>query len=148
MKSRFGILCTDEGIMTNNEWDLPRTSFYNTLTNKKIISMKNNQSKYFKLYKEHCDYFFEFIHKNCANLNIILNNVSDYEKILKKDGTIETIEQVKNYCDETNHITYKLNKYIENNFDVKTIGLNIVNYPNDENHAWGIGTSHFIPHII
>ena len=35
LKSRFGILCTDEGIMTNNEWDLPRTSFYNTLTNKK-----------------------------------------------------------------------------------------------------------------
>ena len=52
---------------------------------------------------------------------------------------------MKNYCDETNPITYKLNKYIENNFDVKTIGLNIVNYPNDENHAWGIGTSHFIP---
>ncbi|MBQ2832676.1 MAG: hypothetical protein IJE64_09060 [Methanobrevibacter sp.] len=144
-ESRFGILCSDEGIMTNNEWDLPRTSFYNTLTNKKTLSMKNNSSKYFKLFKEHCTYFFDFIDKNCADLNIILNNVSDSEKILKNDGTIYTIDSVKNYCDETNPITYKLNKYIENNFEVKTIELNIVNYPNDENHAWGIGTSHFIP---
>lgn len=144
-ESRFGILCSDEGVMTNNEWDLPRTSFYNILANKNVISMKNNPSKYFKLFKEYCDYFFDFLHENCVDLNIILNKVSDYDRILDSDGNIRTMETEVSYCNETNPITYKLNKYIENNFDVTTIELNIVNYPNDENHAWGIGTSHFVP---
>lgn len=141
-ESRFGIICYEDNIITNNSWDLHHTEFYKNLKNFKTLSMSNDSKKYLKLYKKNFNLFYDYINNECDNIKIILNKSCDTDKYLDYDGLIKIRET--EYCNEHNPHTYKLNQFIEDNFDVEVIELNIVNYPNDANHKWGTGTSHFI----
>ena len=142
-EARFGILSSNEGVMTNNSWDLHKTEFYKNLKNVNPISMSSNSKKYLKLYKKNFNLFYDYINNECGDINIILNKSCDNEKYVDNDGSIKINDM--EYCIKTNPHIYQLNKVIEDNFDVDIVELNISFYPNDVNHCWGIGTSHFIP---
>lgn len=141
-EAKFGILCFGNEIMTNNTWDLPLTEFYKNLNNFKKMSMAIDSKKYLNLYKKNFHLFYDYVTNEC-NIKLILNKACDNDKYLDNDRLIKT--KKTEFCNEYNRYTYELNKIIENNFDVDVIELNILNYPNDVNHKWGSGTSHFIP---
>lgn len=141
-EAKFGILCFDNKIITNNSWDLHGTEFYKNLNDFKTLSMSIDSKKYLKLYKKNFNLFYDYITNECE-IKLILNKACDNDKYLDNDGLIKTKET--EFCNEYNRYTYELNKLIENHFDVDAIELNILNYPNDVNHKWGSGTSHYIP---
>lgn len=142
-ESRFGIINFEDKIITNNFWDLYDTQFYKSLENFKVLSMATNPKEYLKLYKKNFNLFYEYINNECGDIKLILNKACDTDKYLDNDGSIKIRET--EYCNEHNQYTYKFNRFIEDNFDVDTIELNIMNYPNDVNHKWGPGTSHYVP---
>ncbi len=142
-EARFGIICLDDTIITNNYWDLPFTEYYKTLENFKTVSMATDSKKYLKLYRKNFNQFYNFITNECDNIKIILNKACDTDKYVDYDGQIKIRET--EYCNEYNQYIYQLNRVIEDNYDVDTIELNIMNYPNDVKHKWGVGTSHYIP---
>lgn len=142
-EARFGILCFENNIITNNSWDLHNTLFYKNLGSFNTLSMASNSKKYLKLYSKSFSLFYDYIKEECGDINLILNKACDTDRVLDDDGSIKVVDS--EYCNEFNHYIYKLNKHIEDNYDVDIIELNILNYPNDVNHIWGSGTSHYIP---
>lgn len=141
-ESRFGVIIYDNNIITNNSWDLYNTKFYKNLENFETLNISNNPDEYLKLYKNNFNLFYDYITNEC-DIKLILNKACDTDRYLESDGLIKIRET--EYCNEHNPHTYKLNQYIEDNFDVDVIELNIINYPNDVNHKWGHGTSHYVP---
>lgn len=142
-EARFGIICLDDTVITNNYWDLPFTKYYKTLEDFKTLSMATDSKKYLRLYRKSFNQFYNYITNECDNIKIILNKACDTDKYVDYDGQIKTRET--EYCNEYNQYIYQLNRVIEDNYDADTIELNIMNYPNDVKHKWGVGTSHYIP---
>ena len=142
-EARFGILCYENHIITNNTWNLPSTSFYKSLKDYKTISITDNPKKYLKLYKKNFSLFYDYIKNECNDIKIILNRVCGNDKYLDYDGTLKA--KYEDYCNKINPGIYRLNRCIEDNFEIDVIELNMLNYPNDSNHIWGSGSAHFIP---
>ena len=81
----FGVIIYDDTIITNNKWDSHFTKFYLNIKNKEILTMFNNHDKYFELWKENCDKFFEYMKKEFPETKIVLNKIRGANKVLKTD---------------------------------------------------------------
>lgn len=141
-EARFGVIYLDDTVITNNYWDLPFTEYYNALGNFKIVSMATDSKKYLKLYRKNFNQFYNYISHECNNIKIILNKASETDKYIDYDGQIKIMET--EYCNEYNQYIYQLNKIIEDNYDVNTVELNMMNYPKDLKHNRILGTSPYI----
>ena len=142
-ENRFGILEIDNNqIITNNDWDLPETEFYNNLKIKNPLNMKINKKDYFKLWCENVDLFFDYLDTHCPDTKIVLNEARAAYNVLKKDKTVECNDFYKKESKIVNENIKRLDKYIVKNYDV-----NCLKFDNeilvDENHIWGIGFVHY-----
>lgn len=85
---RMGVLILKNGdIITNNNWDLPATSLYKKLDIDKKLSIQEDTNEFYKLWKENCDIFFEFLEDNCNNTKIVLNSFKQVFKVLKRNSS-------------------------------------------------------------
>ena len=142
-ENRFGVLEIDNNqIITNNDWDLPETKFYNNLKIKNPLNMRINKKDYFKLWCENVDLFFDYLDTHCPDTKIVLNEARAAYNVLKKDKTVECNDFYKKESKIVNENIKMLDKYIVNNYDV-----NCLKFDNetlvDENHIWGIGFVHY-----
>ena len=135
------IILEDGGIITNNNWDLPYTNFYNKLKIKKILTVQNNMQEYFDLWKKSCDLFFDFLDNNCPNTRIILNSFKQCFNVMKEDGTIELNEEFRKNAKSVNKFLKKFDEYIiSKSVDILPFEDNILL---DEKHLWGLGPVHY-----
>lgn len=140
-ESRFGVLQIGNNYITNNDWDLPDTKFYNDITNKKSINMNNNEKLYFALWKIYCDIFFDYLRENFPNLIVILNSTRLCYSY-KKDGSILQNNQFKPIALTSNFHLKLFDDYIKNKKNVFVLNFD-KNTLLDENHIWGPGPVHF-----
>lgn len=143
LEIRMGILYFEDNIITNNNWDLPRTEFYKNLEEKFILNIIDYPEEYFNIWSKYCDLFFNFINKNCPNLKVILNKGRAVDKVIKEDGSIYINPDFTKMANEINFFLDKLDSYIQNNFDVYVINFDFNNTFADENHIWGFGPVHY-----
>lgn len=139
----FGILyCEDGTIISNNTWSLHKTIFYNKLHGKyKILTIQDNTTDYFSLFKYHVNKLFNFLEINCPNTKVILNSVRHSYAYLK-DGNIVSDENFKKYGFNNNNYFEKLENYIIDNFEVDIMYFG-QNYLADSNHMWGLAPHHY-----
>lgn len=142
----FGVICLNDGnIISNNTWNLPKTSFYKYLNHEKdfkILTIADNSQKYFNLYKNSIDLFFDFLDEYCENTKVILNSVrlvSSYVDV--KGDVVNNNSRFKNECFD-NIYFLKLENYIIDNFDVSVMTFNN-NYLADASHMWGLAPHHY-----
>lgn len=127
--------------ITNNP-GLTETIFYKNLKNKRFLTIHKDTEFYFKLWKENCNKFFEYVHKNCPNLKIILNPVRDVYNVLTKDGNIIESDSFKKVAMSNNKYRILFDKYICSNFNVDVLYFD-PNVLADENHIWGLSSFHY-----
>lgn len=139
----MGILYYDNSIITNNEWDLPLTKFYNEMKDKFILKITNFQDEYFLIWSKYCDLFFKFLNIECPNVKVVINMGRQTDKIMKSDGTIYTNSNFTPNKNIINPLLDKFDSYIINNFDVDVIEWDNKKIYGDENHVWGVSPVHY-----
>ena len=144
---RMGVIILENGsIITNNNWDLPCTNFYNKLKIKKILTVQNNTQEYFDLWKRSCDLFFDFLDNNCPNTRIILNSFKQCFNVMKGDGTIELNDEFRKNAKSVNKFLKKFDEYIiSKSVDILPFEDNTLL---DEKHLWGLGPVHYEKNIM
>lgn len=138
----FGVLEYNGIIITNNYWDLPKTKFHTLLENYHKINMYNNPKRYLELYQENSGLFIDFIQKESANTEIILNPVRLGYKILKNDGNITVDKNFKSNAKITNKLLEKVDHTLKKHSNIITLKAK-ENKILDENHEWGLGQVHY-----
>ncbi|MFR8879457.1 MAG: DUF6270 domain-containing protein, partial [Methanobrevibacter smithii] len=140
---RMGVLILKNGdIITNNNWDLPATSLYKKLDIDKKLSIQEDTNEFYKLWKENCDIFFEFLEDNCNNTKIVLNSFKQVFKVLKRNSSTYINNDFKKQAKSTNKFLKKLDDYIIKNHDIDVLYFD-ENTLADENHLWGLGPVHY-----
>lgn len=117
----FGVIIYDDTIITNNKWDSHFTKFYLNIKNKEILTMFNNHDKYFELWKENCDKFFEYMKKEFPETKIVLNKIRGANKVLKTDKSYYISSSYSERTEKLNNVLEELEQYIIDNYDVKVI---------------------------
>lgn len=138
----FGIIDLGNGSYITKNMNIEETEFYKNLNFKRTLTIQKDTKEYFKLWKENCNLFFEFIEKNCPDVNIILNPNRHVDKLLKSDGSIVPSETFKLDCKLYNGYRTILDEYILKNFDVDVLMFDD-NICGDENHLWGPYSLHY-----
>ena len=139
----MGILYFDNCIITNNDWDLPRTELYRNMDDKLIFKITDFSDEYFCIWSKYCDLFFKFLELNCPDVKVILNSGRQTDKILKQDNTVYIESSFTSEAKIINYYLDKLDSYIYNNFDVEVIEFDYENTYLDENHLWGLAPMHY-----
>lgn len=140
----YGILDLGGGEFITNNIGINQTEFFRQFDNIKELRIQHNPKKYFKLFSNNCDLFFQFIEENCPDSNVILNPNRHVATLIKKDGEIEEDDSLKNECLKFNKFRDILDEYILNNFDVDILNFS-KDTKADENHLWGIYSLHYEP---
>lgn len=138
----FGVLFTDRGIITNNEWDYTQTDFYNNLKIIRTCSFKDNPYEYYVLWTNYCDKFFKYINDNFPNTKIILNRVNIVDKVKDKDGNYYIEPLFTKRVVKLNPLLDLIEGYLISNHDVIVVDLT-ENVTSDENHIWGKSLVHY-----
>lgn len=137
-----GILELSDGNFITYSPDVRDSKIYDKLEKVRVLNLKNDTVEYLKLFKKHCDLFFNFLEDNAPNLNVILN-VSRYSfEIIKDDGKLYENNEFKLISEEHNKYRRMLDNYIMNKYDVEILPFNF-NTVIFENHPFGYAPSHF-----
>lgn len=133
--------CNNGKYITFNHTDLKHTPFYKRIKNDNL-NIQIDEEGFYKIWKERCDKFFDFMDKNCPNTIIILNSSKFVSKMLKSNGEIVETPQYINKCTINNYYNSMLENYICNNFDVEVLEFdeNTLSY---EEHKWGHFPVHY-----
>ena len=96
------------------------SDFYKNEDNKELLTIQKNTLEYINLWVDSCDKFFNFIEKNCPDLNIVLNTVRSSTKLINNDGEIFEKKGYNRFI--PNHCYRSiLDEYILQNFDVDVL---------------------------
>lgn len=139
--ARMGVLFFNDTIVTNNNWEIPKTKLCNEITNCKTLKIEEEPDKYLNLFYESFDLFFKFIRKNLPDLKIVLNKARAINK-MENQGKVEYINYHLNMS-EFNYYWNLLDEYIEENFDVDVVNFDNTNVFIDKNHVWKPGPVHY-----
>lgn len=138
-----GILELEDGTLITHNKDIQLTELYEHLEKKRIITMQNNTLEYYKLFKENCDEFFNYLQKHRPDLKVILNMTRWVPNIIKKNGDIEVLYApfIKPSQRHNKHRCI-LDEYICKNYDVDILPFDESTL-SLENHWGGFHPSHF-----
>ena len=137
----FGIICFNNDIISYNP-DLELTDYYKQIGEFIHLRILDTPNEYFEMWSKSCDLFFNFLKNNCPNIKVILNNAKPFDKFLNDDGSVRTDINYTKHCKVVVPHLNKLNRYIEEKYDVKSINYENIYYL-DENHMWGKGPEHY-----
>ena len=140
--AKWGVIDLGDKYITNNLWDLPNTKFYKDLSEVKTLTFKNDSNKFFRLWKESFDSFFNFLDINCPDLKLIINPIKNVCHVRGKDGSIEINEILKNSFTNENEYMEKFNRYICQNYDIEILNFDD-NTLASNSHQWGLNSVHF-----
>ncbi|AUS11686.1 hypothetical protein EYI23_15225 [Bacillus subtilis] len=131
--------------ITNNRWTLPKTNYYKlSIQNKKqSFNIEDHFEKYFSLWKQKFNLFYNYVKLNCPDIKIMLNSArnvhhffdkEEKKKLLINGGNIKIID-----VDYYNRVWSKFDAYVLDSFsDVEAISLfENKKYNSYENHPWG-----------
>ena len=138
----FGLINTEYGFLTNNTWDYPQTKFYDNLEKKEEFNIKLYPHKYYEMWTESCDKFFDYMNKNYPDIKIILNKIKIVDKVKDKEGNFYTEEKYTQIGEDLNPKIKIFEEYIEANYDVIVIDLTNDIY-SEEEHIWGKNIVHY-----
>lgn len=142
-ESQASICCFDEKIITNVDM-LNKVKFYDDLNDFEIISMENNPKKYFKLWVESINLFFDYLDLECSNVDVVLHKVRNNSCILRDGGNLSLDFSLNSYCNKFNPIIHKFDRYVEKKFDIDTLELNQIDYPIIKSMGVDFNSSNFI----
>ena len=146
---KYGVLKFNDTYITGSRlwdddiWGMEKTEFFKeNESNLSFLRLDNDFKEYFNLWKDAIDKFFNFMLINYPNVKIILCEVQFVDYVLKKDGSYVLNPFFKEHVDYLNPLAKKLDKYVEDNYDVRVIEFP-KNITADENHIWGVGSEHY-----
>ena len=140
----FGVVDLGDGKFITNNLKLDQTAFFKNLEDYEILTIFNNFEKYFKIWINACDLFFNFLKNNCPSIKVILNTNRHVFKVLKSNGSIVESNTFQEHCDKFNKYRDILDEYILRNYDVDVLFFD-ENIFADENHIWGNYSLHYEP---
>ena len=143
LEVRLGILYFETHIMTNNTWHLSKTEFYKTLHDKFVLKMSEFPDEYYLIWTKYVNIFFKFLEIYCPNIKIILNKGRYQDKVLKSNGTKYINTQITTKANIINPLLDKLDSFITDNYNVRTIEFDYENTYLDEEHIWGFAPVHY-----
>lgn len=140
---KFGVCMTQDKIITNNYWNLPNTPLFESLENKKFLTVQSNPVEYYKLWCENCDLFFKFLNEFKPDVKVILNPVRNSTSFIDLDGSVVNVKGglYKRLILENIYIQM-FDEYILNNFDVDVLIFDKV-HKADKNHPWNFNYVHY-----
>lgn len=138
----FGVVDIGNNHYVTNNIRIDQTNFYKNLENKRVLKITDNKKEYFKLWKEHCDLFFNFMNENCPNIKIILNPSRHISRVLSENGLISINNKYEDECNLYNSYRDLLDEYIVKNFDIDVLIFDDNTLINS-NHLWGSSSLHY-----
>lgn len=137
----FGIVDIGDGQFITNNIGLDKTDFFKNLEYKRLFRIEYDIDNYYKLWKENCKLFFNYMHENCPQLKVILNCSRPVYKFSSNEQS-ENLE-LKQML-HTSHIYFRdlFDRYILENFDVDVLIFDEKTLAN-KNHIWGIHPTHY-----
>lgn len=119
----FGVVFSEDKIMTNNDWYLCNTTFYNELPNKHILKIEKNTKDYLSVWIPAFMNFMDFMKINVPNCEIIVNKARFSNHILDNNN-IYYLPPIDNY----NTIWEIVDNYIISKYELKYIELDHSKY--------------------
>lgn len=137
----FGVVFSEDKIMTNNKWYLCNTTFYKELTNKFVLKIEENSQDYFSVWQPALRNFMNFMKINVPNCEIIINKARFSNRILDNDN-IHYLPPVDNY----NKIWEKLDDFVISKYGLKFIEMDHSKYYLSKNPTlgWTIFYLHYL----
>lgn len=131
-----GVIEFDGGKYITNFTDFDKTEFYSKLKDLRVINVFNHPDTFFKIWRKHCDKFFDFLKVHCPDTKVILAEVRALDVVQREDGLLYVEPNFTRRAKLSNIYYKKLEDYIKQNFDVS-----VVKFDKDtvlkENHNWG-----------
>lgn len=139
---RWGILSFEDTYITKSDYIFETNFYKNNKEKLRPITIYDNESEYFELWKKNCDKFFEYLSKNYPNLKVILQKIELKDHYIKFDGTYGFRQDFHDQAQKLNPYFKKLEQYIEDNHDVI-----VIPFPSDtcldEGNIWGLYSTHY-----
>ncbi len=137
----FGVVFSNDNIMTNNHWYLCNTTYYKELPQKFILKIENDTSNYLSVWMPAMENFMRFIKNNLPNCNVIINKARFGNRVLE-NNTVSYLQPLSLY----NEIWDKIDNYVINKFHLKYIQLDHSKYFLTKNHTLGWNLFHLHYH--
>ncbi|MBE0313571.1 hypothetical protein HA450_00095 [Xanthomonas citri pv. punicae] len=137
----FGVVFSEDKIMTKNDWYLCNTTFYNELPNKFILKLDQNSQEYLSVWIPALINFMNFMEKNVPDCQVIINKARFSNRILD-DDSVYLLPSLDKY----NEIWNVLDNYVISKYGLKSIELDHSEYYLAKNPTlgWKIFHLHYL----
>lgn len=144
-----GVQKVENSYLTYRPYLFSKTDVYNKLDKADVISLYKNSKRFLEIWKKAVNELFRYMKEYVPNCKIVLNKArlaTQYKD--EKSGEIKFIFDNKKVrkldVDLHNFWWRRLDRYIENNFDVQVIDYEDHDYLANENHSWKLSYGHFV----
>lgn len=119
----FGVLFSEDKIMTHNDWLFLNTTFYQELPNKFVLKLVKNSKDYLSIWIPAFVNFMNFMKTNVPNCEIIINKARFSNRILHNDS-IQYLPSLDNH----NEIWKILDNYVISKYGLRYIEMDHSKY--------------------
>lgn len=120
----FGVVFSQDRILTNNNWYITGTSFYREMPEKFTLKIGSNSADYLSVWLPAINKFFEFLKQNVPNCEVIINKARFSNRLLDGDGNLSHIPSMDGY----NEVWNVLDNFVISKYDLKCIELDHSKY--------------------
>lgn len=138
--ARFGVLQIGNSWITDNQWKIGQTNYYEQLKNNSKLSMSAKRVDFIKLFEESVIKFRNFLSTHLPECNIYLNSSRGVN--FYRDG-LSNIKMVSSTINEHNKNWDELDNIFQKNIDCRRIVPNIRFVGSALDHPWGKGPIHY-----
>lgn len=137
----FGVVFSEDNIMTHNDWYLCNTTFYKELPKKFVLKVDKNAEEYLSVWLPALGNFMNFMKNNVPNCEVIINKARFSDRILDNDS-IYQLPSLDNY----NKIWDILDDYVISKYGLRYIELDHSKYYLAKNPTlgWKIFQLHYL----
>lgn len=137
----FGVVFSEDNIMTHNDWYLCNTTFYSELPKKFVLKVDKNAEEYLSVWLPALSNFMNFMKTNVPNCEIIINKARFSDRILDNDS-IYQLPSLDNY----NKIWDIMDDYVISKYGLRYIALDHSKYYLAKNPTlgWKIFHLHYL----
>ncbi|PGL72939.1 DUF6270 domain-containing protein [Bacillus sp. AFS055030] len=139
---RYGIVKTGDTFITNNPSTLRKTTFYKEKKHDYHIHSNNKFNEFFPIFKEKFAEFITWKNENLPNTKIVLNKFRFTKDYAKGNKLYEFDLNKYPYLDKENNNFEVIEKFLEENYDLRIINNLNVDYIGDGQHPYGVNPWH------
>lgn len=138
--ARFGVLQVGNSWITNNQWKIGQTDYYEQLNDNLRLSMFENKANFIKLFEKSVIKFRDFLSACIPECKIFLNSARGVN--FYRNG-LRNIKLESSVIYDHNKKWDELDAVFEKNIDCRRFAPEIRFVGSDINHPWGKGPIHY-----